>query len=93
MVMLDDKLCLSSVVEFLRRGSVDRGTREGKVVVVVDSSKRKVFISSLSRIAKLRCVKGQGKSRLKLAPSIFHLELFFVRTQCCSKQRTRISTC
>ena len=26
-------------------------------------------------------MKGQGKSRLKLAPSIFHLELFFVHTQ------------
>ena len=42
MVMLDDKLCLTSVVEFLCRGRVDRGMREGKVVVVVDSSKRKV---------------------------------------------------
>jgi hypothetical protein len=44
MVMLDDKLCLTSVVKILRRGCVDRGTREGKVVVVVDSSKRKVWI-------------------------------------------------
>jgi len=44
--MLDDKLCLTSVVEFLRRGRVDRGTREGKVVVVVDSSKQKVLICS-----------------------------------------------
>ncbi len=42
MMMLDDKLCFTSVVEFLRRGCVDRGTREGKVVVVVDSSKQKV---------------------------------------------------
>ncbi len=33
MVMLDKKLCLTSVVEFLRRGQVDRGTIEGKVVV------------------------------------------------------------
>ncbi len=41
MMMLDDKFCLTSVVEFLRRGRVDRGTIEGKVVVVVDSSKRK----------------------------------------------------
>jgi hypothetical protein len=40
--MLDDKLCLTSVVEFLCKGCVDHGTREGKVVVVVDSSKRKV---------------------------------------------------
>jgi hypothetical protein len=39
------------------------------------------FILSLSRIAKLCCVKGQGKSRLKLDPSLFHLELFFVRIQ------------
>jgi hypothetical protein len=44
MVMLDDKLCLTSVVEFLRIGRVDHGMREGKVVVVVDSSKRKVVI-------------------------------------------------
>jgi hypothetical protein len=46
MVMLDNKLCLTSVVEFLRRGRVDRGTIEGKVVVVVDSSKRKVHYAS-----------------------------------------------
>ncbi len=39
MVMFDDKICLTSVMEFLRRGHVDRGKREGKVVVVVDSSK------------------------------------------------------
>ena len=43
MVMLDNKLCLTSVVEFLRRGCVDRGTGGGKVVVVVDLSKRKVI--------------------------------------------------
>ena len=41
--MLDNKLCLTSVVEFLRKGRVDRGTGGGKVVVVVGSSKRKVF--------------------------------------------------
>jgi hypothetical protein len=29
-------------VEFLRRGRVNRGTGGGKLVVVVDSSKRKV---------------------------------------------------
>jgi len=40
--MLDNKLCLTSVVEFLRKGRVDRGTREGKIVVVIDLSKRKV---------------------------------------------------
>ena len=40
--MLNNKLCLTSVVEFLRRGRVDRGTGGGKVVVVVDLSKRKV---------------------------------------------------
>ena len=42
MLMLNNKLCLTSVVEFLRRGRVDRGTGGGKVVVVVDSSKQKV---------------------------------------------------
>ena len=40
--MLNNKLCLTSVVEFLRRGRVNRGTGGGKLVVVVDSSKRKV---------------------------------------------------
>jgi hypothetical protein len=40
--MLNNKLCLTSVVEFLRRGRVDHGTEGGKIVVVVDSSKRKV---------------------------------------------------
>ena len=44
--MLNNKLCLTSVVEFLRRGRVDRGTGGGKGVVVVDSSKRKVGASS-----------------------------------------------
>ena len=39
MVMLDNKLCLISGVEFLRRSRVDRGTREGKVVVGTDLSK------------------------------------------------------
>jgi len=42
MLMLNNKLCLTSVVEFLRRGRVDRGTGGGKVVVVVDLSKQKV---------------------------------------------------
>jgi len=42
-LMLNNKLYLTSVVEFLRRGRVDRGTGGGKVVVVVDSSKRKVI--------------------------------------------------
>ncbi len=40
--MLNNKLCLTSVVEFLHRGRVDRDTGGGKVVAVVDSSKRKV---------------------------------------------------
>jgi len=39
MVMLDNKLYLISVAEFLRKSSVDRGTREGKVVVGIDLSK------------------------------------------------------
>ncbi len=41
MVMLDNKLNLIRVAEFLCRSSVDRGTREGKVVVGTDLSKRK----------------------------------------------------
>lgn len=44
MLTRNNKLCLTSVVEFLRRGRVDRGTGGGKVVVVVDSSKRKVIL-------------------------------------------------
>ena len=35
---------------------------------------------SISRTAKLCCVKRQGKSPLKLDPSCFNSELFFVRT-------------
>ena len=46
--MLNNKLCLTSVVEFLRRGRVDRGTAGGKLVVVVDSSKRKVGAASVN---------------------------------------------
>jgi len=41
--MLDNTLCLTSVLEFLRSGRVDRGTKGGKVVVVIDLSKRKVI--------------------------------------------------
>ena len=40
--MLDNKLYLISVVELLRRCCVDRGAREGKVVVGTDLSKQKV---------------------------------------------------
>jgi hypothetical protein len=40
--MLDNKLYIIIVVEFLRRSHVDRGTREGKVVVGTDLSKQKV---------------------------------------------------
>jgi hypothetical protein len=54
MLMLNNKLCLTSVVEFLRRGRVDHGTGGGKVVVVVDSSKRKVAAWTL----KSQFVKG-----------------------------------
>jgi hypothetical protein len=49
--MLNNKLCLTSVVEFLRRGRIDRGTGGGKVVVVVDSSKRKVNVSATSKVS------------------------------------------
>ncbi len=42
-VMLDNNLYLVSVVWFLRRSHVDRGTRGGKVVVGTDLSKRKVI--------------------------------------------------
>ncbi len=42
MVMLDNRLYLFSIVEFLRRSSVDRGTNGSRVVVGTDLSKRKV---------------------------------------------------
>ena len=51
--MLDNKLCLTSVVEFLRRGRVDRGTGGGKVVVVVDLSKRKVMFRYSQMLTKM----------------------------------------
>ena len=43
--MLENKFFLTSVAKFLRRDRVDRGTGGGKVVVVGDSSKRKVVRS------------------------------------------------
>jgi hypothetical protein len=46
--MLDNKFFLTSVAKFLRRGRVDRGTGGGKVVVVVDSSKRKVTFTKIN---------------------------------------------
>ena len=58
MVMLDNKLCLISVVEFLRRGRVDRGTREGKVVVVIDLSKQKVSMQPRTLYLKLFSALG-----------------------------------
>ncbi len=42
MVMLDNRLYLVSIVEFLRRSRVDRRTRGGRVVVGTDLSKQKV---------------------------------------------------
>jgi hypothetical protein len=72
--MLNNKLCLTSVVEFLRRGHVDRGTEGGKVVVVVDSSKRKV-ITDMAHI-NCRCRQRASEvmsalSRLKQCLSTF----------------------
>ena len=43
--MLENKFFLTSVAKFLRRDRVDRGTGGGKVVIVGDSSKRKVSYS------------------------------------------------
>ncbi len=45
--MLDNKLCLISVVEFLHRSCVDRDTRKGKVVDGTDLSKGKVHVSDI----------------------------------------------
>ena len=58
MVMLDNKLCLISVVEFLHRGRVDRGTREGKVVVVIDLSKQKISMQPRTLYLKLFSALG-----------------------------------
>ena len=69
--MLNNKLCLTSVVEFLRRGRVDRGTGGGKVVVIVDSSKRKVhhFILILSGVDdKFHCHCGVLSSNKQNSP-------------------------
>jgi hypothetical protein len=43
MVMLDNRLYLVSIVEFLRRSSVNRGTNGSRVVVGTDLSKQKVI--------------------------------------------------
>ena len=53
--MLDNKLCLTSVVEFLCRGRVDRGTGGGKLVVIVDSSKRKVTLLPTRAAYRQKC--------------------------------------
>ncbi len=50
--MLDNRLCLISVVEFLRRSRVDRDTREGKVVVGTDLS-----TVSITKTGCIRCDK------------------------------------
>ncbi len=42
MVMLDNRLYLVSIVEFLRRSHVDRGTNGSRVVVGTDLSKQKI---------------------------------------------------
>ena len=57
MLMLNNKLCLTSVMEFLRRGRVDHGTGGGKVVVVVDLSKRKVttYFTPKSSTTRVNC--------------------------------------
>jgi hypothetical protein len=51
MVMLDNRLHLVSIVEFLRRSCVDRGTNGSRVVVGTDLSKQKVYnVSSQSQV-------------------------------------------
>jgi hypothetical protein len=68
MLMLNNKLCLTSVVEFLRRGRVDRGTGGGKGVVVVDSSKRKVHMIML-QLKKILPFEAQiDNTRIKALP-------------------------
>jgi hypothetical protein len=49
MVMLDNRLYLVSVLEFLRRSRVDHGTRGSRVVVGTDLSKRKVTMWCISK--------------------------------------------
>ena len=59
MVMLDNKLCLISVMEFLRRSREDHGARKGKLVVGTDLSKRKVH-RRLTDLPRFRVLKMQS---------------------------------
>jgi hypothetical protein len=59
MVMLDNRLYLVSIVEFLRRSCVDRGTNGSRVVVGTDLSKRKVTSSLVMVVSILRAVQGE----------------------------------
>jgi hypothetical protein len=75
--MLDNKLCLISVVEFLCRSRVDRDTREGKLVVDSDLSRRKVLIPLCHRSVlgfilcrRYRTVDGRTVDRLHLEVSL-----------------------
>ena len=70
MLMLNNKLCLTSVVEFLCRGRVDRGTGGGKVVVVVDSSKRKVLLSTIKRNGQRTNGSVRSNGSRNMIPSV-----------------------
>jgi hypothetical protein len=53
MVMFDNRLYLVSIVEFLHRSHVDRGTKGSRVVVGTDLSKQKVHTAPSSNSTAL----------------------------------------
>ena len=71
--MLDNKFFLTSVAKFLRRGRVDRGTGGGKVVVVVDSSKRKVSQAYTTSAVKRSTCQLQRMSNFIGSTRLCHL--------------------
>jgi hypothetical protein len=54
MVMLDNRLYFVSIVEFLHRSRVDRGTNGSRVGVGTDLSKRKLDMSTSLNKGHLR---------------------------------------
>ncbi len=71
MVMLDNKLYLVSVMWFLRRSRVDRGTRGGKVVVGTDLSKRKVNIHVRKILTTLSCASKRNMISPRIGTATF----------------------
>ncbi len=77
MVMLDNNLYLVSVVWFLRRSHVDRGTRGGIVVVGTDLSKRKVSIIIFESMQLLNQIL-RDSFQLTTAQRMIRLQIFLL---------------